>query len=146
MFCWHDIAKSAATVRAQKENIVGIKVKNMKMNRVELVNMEFFAHHGCFEEERIIGNKFLVNFWAETDLSVPARTDDIRDTLNYQEVYNIIRREMEQPSRLLENVAARILEGVRKKFPYVKEAQVSIDKLNPPLGGKVGASRVTMSL
>ena len=78
-------------MRVQKENIVGIKVKNMKMNRVELVNMEFFAHHGCFEEERIIGNKFLVNFWAETDLSVPARTDDIRDALNYQEVYNIIR-------------------------------------------------------
>ena len=108
--------------------------------------MEFFARHGCFEEERIIGNKFLVNFWAEADLSVPARTDDIRDALNYQEVYNIVRREMEKPSHLLENVAARILEGVREKFPYVKEAQVSIDKLNPPLGGKVGASRVTMSL
>lgn len=116
------------------------------MNRVELVNMEFFAHHGCFSEEQIIGNKFIVNFWAETDLVKPSRTDDIKDALNYQEVYNIVKKEMEQKSHLLEHVAGRILASVKEKFPHVVHAQVSIDKLNPPLGGQVGASRVTMSL
>ena len=44
-------------------------------DRVELVGMQFYAYHGCFEEEQRIGNKFIVSFWAEADLSLPARTD-----------------------------------------------------------------------
>ncbi len=116
------------------------------MDRVELVNMEFFAHHGCFSEEQIIGNKFIVNFRAETDLLKPSATDNINDALNYQEVYNIIREEMGKKSHLLEHVAGRILSAVKTKYPYIKSAQVSIDKLNPPLGGLVGASRVVMSI
>ena len=118
----------------------------MIMNRVELIGMQFYAYHGCFEEEQIIGNKFVVNFWAETDLSKPAQTDNIEDALNYQEVYNIIKEQMAVKSHLLENVARRILNAVKEAFPYIKGAQVQIDKLNPPLGGQVYASRVTMSL
>ncbi|MEF9931590.1 MAG: dihydroneopterin aldolase, partial [Bacteroidales bacterium] len=87
------------------------------MNRIELVNMEFFAHHGCFSEEQIIGNKFIVNFWAETDFSKPCESDNIEDALNYQEVYNIIRAEMKKKSHLLEHVAKRILVAVKGKFP-----------------------------
>ena len=116
------------------------------MDRVELVGMQFYAYHGCFEEEQIIGNRFVVNFWAEADLSVPALTDDINDALNYQEVYNIIKEQMQIKSHLLENVARRILDAVYARFPYIVDAQVKIDKLNPPLGGQVYASRVTMNL
>lgn len=114
-------------------------------DRVELVGMQFYAYHGCFEEEQIIGNKFVVNFWAETDMTVPARTDNIADALNYQEVYNVIKEQMEIKSHLLENVARRILDAVKARFPYIECAQVQIDKLNPPLGGQVYASRVTMN-
>lgn len=116
------------------------------MNRVELVDMEFFAHHGCFKEEQIIGNKFIVNFWAESDFTKPSKTDNIEDALNYQVVYDIIKKEMDTPSHLLEHVAGRIVESIKKAFPQVTHLQVTIDKLNPPLGGKVGASRVVMSL
>ncbi len=116
------------------------------MGRVELVDMEFFACHGCFEEERIIGNKFVVNLWVECDCRRPSQTDNIEDALNYQSLYDIVKREMAIPSHLLEHVAGRILKGVKEEFPYVSSAQVRIDKLNPPLGGKVGASRVTLSL
>lgn len=116
------------------------------MNKVELVGMQFYAYHGCFEEEQQIGNKFVVNFWAEADLSLPAKTDKIEDALNYQEVYNIIAQQMKIKSHLLENVARRILDAVKEKFPYIENAHVQIDKLNPPLGGQVYASRVTMDL
>ena len=114
-------------------------------NLLELVNMEFFAHHGHFEEEQIIGNKFLVSFSVETDLKTPAETDNLEDALNYQELYNLISEEMAIPSKLLENVAGRILARVKKSYPMAKWAQVSISKLNPPIGGKVEASRVVMS-
>ncbi len=116
------------------------------MSRVELIDMEFFAHHGCFKEEQIIGNKFIVNFWAECDCSKAAQSDDINDALNYQEIYNIVKEEMAVTSHLLEHVAGRILKSVKAKFPYIERAQVRIDKLNPPLGGRVGSSRITMEL
>ena len=50
------------------------------------------------------------------------------------------------PSHLLEHVANRILESVRRAFPQISSAEISIDKLNPPLGGKVGSSRVVMAI
>lgn len=116
------------------------------MNRVELIGMEFFAHHGCFSEEQIIGNKFIVDFWAEVDMSIPAESDNIEDALNYQEVYNVIAEQMAISSHLLENVAHRILLKVKERFPYVVKMGVKIDKLNPPLGGKLYSSRVRMEL
>lgn len=114
-------------------------------NLVELVNMEFYAHHGHFKEEQIIGNKFMVNFSAETDVITPGLTDDLKDALNYQELYDLISEEMAITSKLLEHVAGRILARVKITYPQVKWAQVSISKLNPPVGGKVEASRIVMS-
>jgi dihydroneopterin aldolase len=116
------------------------------IGRVELVNMEFFSNHGCFEEERIIGNKFIVNCWVDYDCSKAAASDDINDALNYQELYDIVKCEMAQPSHLLEHVAGRIISRIAAQFTYVVDAQITIDKINPPLGGKVGASRVTLRL
>ena len=91
--------------------------------------MRFFAHHGCFAEERTIGNYFIVDFAAETDMTAASESDNLDDALN-----------------LLEHVAGRILRHFRRVFPEIASASVSISKLNPPLGGEVGASRVTMSL
>ncbi len=114
-------------------------------NLIELIGMEFYAYHGCFKEEQIIGNRFLVNFSAETELERAGFTDNLCDALNYQELYNMIKKEMEITSKLLENVALRILERANKDFPAIMWAKVTISKLNPPIGGKVEASRVVMS-
>ena len=104
--------------------------------------MRFFAHHGCFAEERTIGNYFIVDFAAETDMTAASESDNLDDALNYQVIYDIVKEEI----NLLEHVAGRILRHFRRVFPEIASASVSISKLNPPLGGEVGASRVTMSL
>ena len=114
-------------------------------NLIELVNMEFYSYHGCFKEEQIIGNRFIVNFSAETELQRPGVTDNLVDALNYQELFNMIKEEMAIASKLLENVALRILNRAHIDFPSIKWAQVSVSKLNPPIGGKIEASRVVMS-
>ncbi|MHC1778865.1 MAG: dihydroneopterin aldolase [Bacteroidales bacterium] len=120
-------------------------MKEGEKNILELVNMEFYAYHGCFREEQIIGNKFTVTLTIETDLSVPAESDELSDAVNYQELYKLVRREMEITSKLLENVANRITSSIHKSFPEIKKITVSISKLNPPVGGKVEASRVVLS-
>jgi dihydroneopterin aldolase len=109
------------------------------MGKILLEGMEFFAYHGCFKEEQIIGTKFLVDLEFESDTSGPEITDHLADTLNYQEVYGIVKQEMEKKSYLIEHVARRILDAVLKAFPRISKIRVRIVKFNPPVGGKVAS-------
>jgi dihydroneopterin aldolase len=114
------------------------------MHTIELENMEFFAHHGCFEEEKITGNKFIVNLKIIADESLSETTDNINDAVNYQTIYNIVCREMKQTSNLLENVCKRITDAIYEEVKNIKNITVKISKLNPPIGGKTGSASVTM--
>lgn len=114
------------------------------MHIIELENMEFFANHGCFAEEQITGNKFVVNLKIVASESTSATSDNLDDAVNYQLVYNIVTREMKQTSHLLENVCKRILDAVYSEVKNIKSISVKISKLNPPMGGKTGCASVTM--
>lgn len=107
--------------------------------------MEFFAFHGCFKEERIIGNHFLVNASFETETKIAETTDDLTKTINYQKVYLIIKAEMNKPSKLLENVARRIYDKLTENFPTIIDLTIKISKINPSLGGKVNKVSITLS-
>jgi 7,8-dihydroneopterin aldolase/epimerase/oxygenase len=107
------------------------------MGKILLESMEFFAYHGHFKEEQIIGTKFTVDLEMEFDTAKAENSDHLHDTVNYQKVYRLVKQEMEVNSHLLERVARRILDSVKQAFPQVKTVQVKISKLNPPLGGKV---------
>ncbi len=115
------------------------------MGIIELENMDFFARHGCFEEERIIGNQFIVNLRMEVDIDKPAETDALSDALNYQQAYLVVQQEMEQPSNLLEHVAKRIVDALYKEFVQLKKVTVKVSKMSPPVGGKVASSSVTLT-
>lgn len=115
------------------------------MGILEINDMVFFARHGCFAEERVIGNKFVVNFRGKTDVSKAAASDNLEDAVNYQLIYNVIKEEMEIPSNLLEHVGGRIIARLQREFPPLVSGTISIAKLNPPIGGQVGAFKCTMS-
>jgi 7,8-dihydroneopterin aldolase/epimerase/oxygenase len=107
------------------------------MGKILLEGMEFFAYHGHLKEEQIIGTMFTVDLELEFDTSAAERSDQLHDTVNYQEVYKKVKAVMEENSHLLEHVANRILESVRSSFPHIMTAKVRIAKINPPVGGKV---------
>jgi len=109
-----------------------------------LENMEFHAFHGCLEFEQQLGNTFLVSLSMEINTDQAGKTDNLDDTLNYQLVYDVVKEQMEIPSKLIEHVGQRILDSVFEKFPQITELNVKLSKLNPPLGGKV--ERVTIQL
>lgn len=108
--------------------------------------MRFYAHHGCFEQERVIGTHFRVDLMFETDTSRAEMTDNIADTVSYLDVYQVVKREMVKPSNLLEHVAHRIGESVRREFSAVTAVKVKVSKLNPPLGGQIESVSVEVSL
>ncbi|PLX24068.1 MAG: dihydroneopterin aldolase [Marinilabiliales bacterium] len=115
------------------------------MGLIKIENMEFYAYHGCFEEEQIVGNRFLVDLSIETDMQVPAKSDDIQDALNYQKAYLLVKEEMHKKSHLLEHIAGRILDSLYDYFDTIKKAEVKVSKMNPPMGGKMERVSVTLS-
>ncbi|MEE1271316.1 MAG: dihydroneopterin aldolase [Bacteroidales bacterium] len=114
------------------------------MAEIHINSMAFFAHHGCFEEERKIGTNFVVDCEFETDTTLAEESDDINDTVNYLDVYQLIKKEMEKPSHLLEHVARRIINAILKTYPEVKRCKVRVQKMNPPLGGQMQSVSVTL--
>ena len=107
--------------------------------------MEFYSFHGCFEEERIVGNSFIVDLLMETDMKRACETDRIDDALNYQTAYDLVKLEMKEKSYLLEHIACRILDALFKKFPNLDKASVKVSKMNPPMGGKIRAVSIELS-
>ena len=95
--------------------------------------MEFKAYHGCLEQEKIRGNSFTVDFRGELDLSAAAESDNLNDTLNYADIYEIVADEMSIPSELLENVAGRIVKAIEKRFPELSSFSVRVSKKKPPV-------------
>jgi dihydroneopterin aldolase len=114
------------------------------MAAISISGMEFHAFHGCFKEEQMIGNTFIVDVYLETDTSEAEVTDDLRKTVNYAAVYSIVKKEMENTSKLIEHVARRILDAITISFPHITFAELTVSKLNPPVGGKVDHVSVTL--
>jgi len=112
------------------------------MGLIEIEGMEFYAFHGHYKEEQIVGSKFLVDLTIETDMEKPAETDNLRDAVNYQQAYGIVKVQMEQKSHLLENIASRILDALYSEMSGIKKARVRVSKMNPPVGGKANSVSV----
>ncbi|MEI6122291.1 MAG: dihydroneopterin aldolase [Bacteroidota bacterium] len=116
------------------------------MGRISLENMEFYAYHGCFEEEQTIGNRFVVNVVADTDTHQAEATDNLLNTVNYQEIYWLVKAEMDIKSKLLEHVARRIANSIKQGFPQITWLSVKVSKINPPLGGKIDSVSVLIEI
>jgi dihydroneopterin aldolase len=105
--------------------------------------MKFHAFHGVMEEERIIGGTFLADISYTIDTNA-VDTDDIKDTISYADIYDLIRDEMIKPSQLIEHVAGRILKTVKDRYPQMQEITIKISKLTPPVNGEAEKATVTI--
>ena len=103
---------------------------------IQLHNLEFYAYHGLLPQERVVGGHYRVD--VELSLTPPLRAlteDVIDDTVNYAEVYALIRQQMEQPVNLLEHLVHRITHGLYEQFPQIQAVKLSVTKVTPPISG-----------
>lgn len=107
------------------------------MGTIKIEGMKFYASHGHYDVEQIVGNQFEVDVKIKVDCTKAALTDQLENALNYQLVYEIIKKQMNITSRLLENVAHRTLDALYVEFPEIKKATIKISKINPPMGGEI---------
>jgi dihydroneopterin aldolase len=121
------------------------KKKGYGMAKIEIEGMHFYAHHGCYKEERVIGTYFTVDCCMHCHITEAAKEDNLTKTINYQTVYKLIAEELRKTSLLLENIAYRIIVVIRQQFPQIEKIEIKIRKLSPPLGGKIHAVSVTLN-
>lgn len=119
--------------------------QNKNMGLIHLSDMEFYAYHGCYKEEQLTGNWFLVDLTLETNMDKASQTDNINDTLNYQTAYELVKKEMAVKAHLLEHLSKRILDSLFGTFPQLECATVKVAKMNPPMGGKMKSVSVELS-
>lgn len=115
------------------------------VGKVALEGLEFHAYHGVYPHERNSGNWFEVDISVETDFSEGAKSDEINGTVNYEILFQIVKLEMEQPSKLLETVAEKIVADVLSQIPDVMQVDLKISKINPPIGGKCRKASVSIT-
>jgi dihydroneopterin aldolase len=101
---------------------------------IHLRQVRFHAFHGVMPQERQVGADFVLDLKVGYPLERAMQSDEIADTLNYAALYDLVAREMQQPSKLLEHVAGRIAEAISQAFPLVTSIDLVLTKQNPPMG------------
>lgn len=107
-----------------------------------LSGLQLYAYHGVEQQERKVGNRFEVDVTLRYQALEAMRSDDVSKAINYAEIAEIVRDEMDHPSDLIENVAWRIARNLKRRFGcLVCGGLVKVTKLCPPMGyGLKGAS------
>jgi dihydroneopterin aldolase len=112
------------------------------MATIALEGMHFYAYHGFYEEEQIIGNHYTVDVYITTPIARAAAADDLFSTVNYETVYFMCQSEMRRPTKLLETLAQSIADRLQGHFDHAQRVRVRVRKMNPPLGGRVDSAYV----
>jgi dihydroneopterin aldolase len=103
---------------------------------IRLNEMVFYGYHGVHDEERTLGQRFIVSLEMQTD---PASDRDIRnleDTVDYTKVYDDIREIMESRQfQLLEVCANLVADKLLDDFPLIQDLNLRIQKPSVPIRG-----------
>lgn len=111
--------------------------------KISLEGLEFHAFHGVYPHERESGNWFEVDIAVEADIPEQI-SDDLTRTVNYETLYQLVKEEMEKPSKLLETVGERIIKRVLGGLPEAEAVELKLAKINPPIGGKCKRASVSL--
>ena len=110
---------------------------------IQLRDVMLFGRHGVMPEESITGNQYRVNVRLHIDAdSFDSEADDLASTISYAEVYAILRVQMEDRCALLETVAVRFADEVKRRWPNLKGGEIEIVKTVPPIPGMIGEAGV----
>jgi dihydroneopterin aldolase len=124
--------------------IFALKSSKDMENKIQLSGVRFYAFHGVSQQERAVGNRFMVDLEVVTDFTKAMTDDDLRHTIDYAALYALLKTEMAQPSNLLEHVGGRIIARLVREFPSVTAFRLKIAKQVPPMGADLNECAVVI--
>jgi len=114
------------------------------LDKLYFNRMSFYGYHGVFAAEAQLGQRFYVDLELSLDLSRAGSTDDLRDTVNYAEIFEQVKAIVEgERYQLIEKLTQRIAEQLLAVFPLA-EVKVRVTKPNPPINGHFESVAVEM--
>lgn len=117
----------------------------MMKGTIYVDSLKMHAYHGVLEQERTVGNDYVVSVFIDYPLQNACDTDDLADTINYALVAETIEREMLVPSKLVENVAARIAKSLKSQFDSITSVRVNVKKVAPPMSFDMAGAGVELT-
>lgn len=114
------------------------------MGQIHIEGMEFYAYHGFYSAEQLIGNRYLCDLSFYCDFEQATQSDELEGTIDYQAVYELIKKEMMVKSKLLEHVAGRIVNALKQTYPGIENIELKLSKLRPPINGVVDKISVVL--
>jgi dihydroneopterin aldolase len=120
---------------AQKE-FISINISMVGEMTIELKEVKFFGYHGVYLEEKKTGGEFEINL--SVSFSPSKKIQSVAETINYENLFELLKEEMKQPRELLETLTMEICERLQGKFPSINNITIEIVKLNPPIEGFTG--------
>ena len=115
----------------------------MEPGIITVNGLKFYAYHGCLDEEGIIGGHYSVDIKIFTDFSTAAKNDVLSETVDYCDVYEIVKTQMMIRSKLIENVAYRIASALKETIQLISKVEVMVTKIAPPVNGDMPSVSVT---
>lgn len=115
------------------------------MKKVSIHKLAVYGYHGCLPEEAVIGTNYLIDIDVEFDFKKAAANDDLNHTVDYVVMARLVKEEMAIRANLIENVAQRIHDRIRKEYPDSGKIMVKLSKLNPPAEAELERVSVTIS-
>ena len=134
---WAFILHNSKDIEKVDRKCVCFYIFGKILSKIYINNAWFYSFHGCLHEESVIGAEYLVNVVVETNTDLAEKNDNLRSTIDYVDVYNVITTEMGKPSKLLESVMERMIVSIKGISANISVVDVSIKKLSPPIGGNV---------
>ncbi len=119
----------------------------VKKTSIRLKQMKFYAYHGALEQEKVVGGEYLVDL--TLDIAAPTKAlleDDLTGTINYADVYSIVKTEMATPVDLLERLAYKIAEKLLHTFVQIETLKIEVRKVNPPMGADTKGASVVLEI
>lgn len=116
------------------------------MYTINVRGIHIYAYHGCLPEEAIIGGDYVVNVIIKGDIAKAASDDILQETIDYVDVYKIVKDEMNIRANLIEHVAKRIADNLKNSFFPISSLSVEVIKKTPPIGGEVDEVSVVVEL
>lgn len=115
------------------------------MDQITINNLEVFGNHGVYEEEKRLGQKFLVSVNLYLDLRPAGRNDEITETVNYGKVCRLINDHMREHSyQLIEAAAEHLASELLLTYKRVRGVRVEVKKPWAPIGLPLEAVSVTI--
>ena len=107
------------------------------MSIIGIEGIKVIAPIGVYEEERAIGSRFLVDVYIDIDIDIKQVNDDLGNTVDYEFIYRVVTAKMTKKFNLIETVLQEIFNGIKEKYPDIKNVKIRVKKLNPIGGDKV---------